>query len=842
MEQLNKFGKARRGLYSITILTALLFSFAFIAVACPSSDDNGDDNVVTPPVVTPDPEPPVVTPDPEPEPTVDPLKIGYLADFSGGLAEYGAEIENGVQLAVEQINAAGGVNGQDIEYVTGDTGRDSGMATVEARRLIDVEGVHAIVGPLGSDIVLAVAEGVAADAQIPIISPSATSPSITEADDNGYLFRTALSDTAQGAVLANSLVEADGVDNVGVVYINNAYGAGLSGVFEDNFDGTTTPVSYEEDAASFLGELRAAAANGAESLVIVGYAETQIILRESLENELFENYYFVDGNRSNELAGVVGPQNLEGRRGTAPGAGPDATTATDSSTAWNAAYMARYGSPPSDLPFVREGYDAVIAIALAAEVADSVDGPDIRDQLQAVASPGGTVIIASQESITEGLKIAAAGGDVNYEGAASSVDWDDAGDITAGFVDIWEFQDGVPVTTEKIAFSLVMVDPLKIGYLADFSAGLAEYGAEIENGVRLAVEQINAAGGVNGQDIEYVTGDTGRDSGMATVEARRLIDVERVHALVGPLGSDIVLAVAEGVAADAQIPIISPSATSPSITEADDNGYLFRTALSDTAQGAVLANNLVEADGVNNVGVVYINNAYGAGLSGVFEANFDGTTTPVSYEEDAASFLGELRAAAANGAESLVIVGYAETQIILRESLENELFENYYFVDGNRSNELAGVVGPQNLEGRRGTAPGAGPDAATATDSSTAWNAAYMARYGSPPSDLPFVREGYDAVIAIALAAEVADSVDGSDIRDQLQAVASPGGTVIIASQDSITEGLRIAATGGDVNYEGAASSVDWDDAGDITAGFVDIWEFQDGVPVTQEKVPFSLN
>ena len=810
MEQLDKFRKARRGLYSITVLTALLFSFAFVAVACPSGS------------------------------STESLKIGYLADYSGGLAEFGIEIENGVKLAVDQINAAGGVNGQDVDYVTGDTALDSGMATIEARRLIDVEGVHAIVGPLASGVALAVGEGVAADAQIPVISPSATSPGITGANDNGYLFRTALSDAAQGVVLANNLVEADGVDNVAVVYINNAYGAGLSGVFEDNFDGTATRVSYEEDATSFLGELRAAAANGAESLVIVGYAESEVILRESLENELYENYYFVDGNKSVDLANAVGIASVEGRRGTAPTGGP----ATASANAWNEAYIASFGAPPSG-PFVREAYDAVIAIALAAEAADSVAGPDIRDQLQAVASPGGTVVIASQDSIAAGLSAADAGDDVNYEGAASSVDWNEAGDIAAGYVAIWEYQEGVPVDQETIPFSLsggsdvvdVVVDPLKIGYLADYSGGLAEFGTEIEMGVQLAVEQINAAGGVNGQDVEYVTGDTALDSGMATIEARRLIDVEGVSAIVGPLASGVALAVGEGVAADAQIPVISPSATSPGITEANDNGYLFRTALSDAAQGVVLANNLVEADGVDNVGVVYINNAYGAGLSGVFEDNFDGTVTPVSYEEDATSFLGELRAAAANGAESLVIVGYAESEVILRESLENELYENYYFVDGNKSVDLANAVGIASVEGRRGTAPTGGP----ATDSANAWNEAYTARFGAPPSG-PFVREAYDAVIAIALAAEAADSVAGPDIRDQLQAVASPGGTVVIASQDSIAAGLSAADAGNDVNYEGAASSVDWNAAGDIAAGYVAIWEYQDGMPVDQETIPFSLN
>ena len=92
------------------------------------------------------------------------------------------------------------------------------------------------------------------------------------------------------------------------------------------------------------------------------------------------------------------------------------------------------------------------------------------------------------------------------------------------------------------------------------------------------------------------------------------------------------------------------------------------------------------------------------------------------------------------------------------------------------------------------------------------------------------------------MAAEAADSVAGPDIRDQLQAVASPGGTVVIASQDSIAAGLSAADAGNDVNYEGAASSVDWNAAGDIAAGYVAIWEYQDGMPVDQETIPFSLN
>ena len=388
----------------------------------------------------------------EPTPP-EPLKIGYLADYSGPLAEYGAAIELGVKLAVEQINVAGGVNGQPVTYVTGDTELGSGMATAiataEARRLIDVEGVHAIVGPLAGTIALAVAEGVARDAQIPVVSPYATSPGLAAANDNGYLFRTTPSNAAQGIVLADNLVEADGVDNVAVLYVNNPYGAGLSGAFEISFDGTVTSVPYKWGATSYLAELRAAAANGAEALVIVGYSESQVILSESIANDLFKTYYFVSGNRSEDLATAVGAQNVEGLRGVTPGARP----ATDSSLAWNAAYKARYG-PFSDAFYggVREAYDAVVAIALAAEAANSVEGPAIRNQLQSVASPGGLKIIASQASIRQGLRAVAQGTDVDYEGAASSVNWNESGDVTSGYVDIWEFQNGIPITQKTIPF------------------------------------------------------------------------------------------------------------------------------------------------------------------------------------------------------------------------------------------------------------------------------------------------------------------------------------------------------------------------------------------------------
>jgi len=382
----------------------------------------------------------------------DALKLGYLADYSGGLATLGPAIEQGVELAVEHINAAGGVNGQDVTYVTADSELNATTASTNATRLIDVEGVHAIIGPLASGVTSAVSEGVIASARIPQISPSASSPAISELNDNGFTFRTALSDAAQGVVLADNVLEVDGAQNVGVLLVNNAYGLGLENVLSENFDDfdTYTVQSYEEDATTYLAELNSlASATGGEALVIIGYNETTEIFRQAEQGDLFETYYFVDGNRAAPFDAAVYPD-LEGFKGTAPG--PAASTPARDS--WKAAFEASFDTDPDTIPFVREAYDAAIAIALAAERAGSLDGAAIRDQLVGVGNEGGREVLPTVESIRAGLQAAVNGDDVNYEGVASSVAWNEAGDITSGFVDVWQFRNGETPQIESVPFSL----------------------------------------------------------------------------------------------------------------------------------------------------------------------------------------------------------------------------------------------------------------------------------------------------------------------------------------------------------------------------------------------------
>ncbi|MCC2630091.1 MAG: Extracellular ligand-binding receptor [Thermomicrobiales bacterium] len=163
-----------------------------------------------------------------------PLRIAVLFPFTGDLSDFGQPFLQAAELAVNEINAAGGVNGQPIELVQGDSATSPQQAVEEARRLIELEGVSAIVGPAGSGETLPVAESVTGPAGVLEITMSATSPALTIANDNDFLFRTTISDAAQGLVMAD-LAREQGFASACVLFVNNAYGQGLSDAFSERF-------------------------------------------------------------------------------------------------------------------------------------------------------------------------------------------------------------------------------------------------------------------------------------------------------------------------------------------------------------------------------------------------------------------------------------------------------------------------------------------------------------------------------------------------------------------------------------------------------------------------------
>ena len=377
---------------------------------------------------------------------------------------------------------------------------------------------------------------------------------------------------------------------------------------------------------------------------------------------------------------------------------------------------------------------------------------------------------------------------------------------------------------EQVAQADDPSEPFKIGLMLDFTGGLAEYGNEMRKGFDLAIKHINAAGGVWGQPVEPLVTDSTLDPTIATEEARRLVEVERIHAFVCCTASSITLAVTD-ITAPAGIPMVSPSATSPQLTLAEDDDFLFRSTLSDAAQGPIMAQ--VAADrGFDNVGLIYRNDAWGQGYATAFEEAWEGEIVSIAIDPTQTSYIAELQQSVADGAQALMVVTFVpEAEVMIREAIEQGLYGQFVFSNGAQSLQLVETIGAEHLAGMYG----AGPASATDSESAEAWLAAFIDEYGVPPA-IPYVKETYDATIALALAAQAAGSGDGAAIRDQLRTIASSPGDEVIASPDSVADGLKTLADGGDVDYVGAATAMEWDEHGDLSSGFSSIWRYtEDG-------------
>jgi len=374
------------------------------------------------------------------------IKLGAALPMTGDLQAYGGTSANGIRLAIDEINAAGGVLGRRLDLEVGDT-RTTPQAGVDAaNKLVSLQGVAGLVGAMSSGVTIPIARSVSSRKDVPQISNASTSPTITSLDDGGYLFRTVPSDALQGVVLGN-LAYDEGLRTVSTVFVNNAYGEGLATEFRKQFETRGGKVAdslpYEKGKASYRGELGQAAKGGAEALVLIGYPENgTTIIRQALEEGYFSRFVFTDGMKAPEVAENIGGGYLDDALGTTP----TAPEGTDAKTHFQAAYENAYGKLPPK-PFIDTAYDAAYLLALAIEKAGATEGPAVRDALHAVSGPPGTKV--GPGDWKQAREILGGGGDVNYEGASGPVDFDDNGDVP-GLFEHWTFAGDSVETVEII--------------------------------------------------------------------------------------------------------------------------------------------------------------------------------------------------------------------------------------------------------------------------------------------------------------------------------------------------------------------------------------------------------
>jgi branched-chain amino acid transport system substrate-binding protein len=381
------------------------------------------------------------------------LKVGVLVPLTGGLGPFGGPGAQAAELAAAQVNAAGEGSGLSISLVQEDTASEATAAQEAATKLIESDGVTAIAGPWGTDEVTAVAENVSVPAGIPLVSPSATQPAITELDDDGLVFRTPPNDAIQGRVLAQLIAREIGADaTLNTGGRNDSYGNALVQEFTAAWEaggGTVAKnVPYDPTAASLNSEAQQLASGNPDGWMIIDYAADWAKMGPALvrTGDWDPALTFTgDGLKSSSLPDDIGQPATEGMRATAP-------TSSDAPAgpAFDALWTAEVGEDRQT--YDAQNFDAVVVIALAAAAGGSSDPAAIAENLQAVSGPPGDKY--TFENLQEAIEAAANGDDIDYEGASGPIDFDENGDPSSASYGTWGYQNGQLVENDDV-FALI---------------------------------------------------------------------------------------------------------------------------------------------------------------------------------------------------------------------------------------------------------------------------------------------------------------------------------------------------------------------------------------------------
>lgn len=342
------------------------------------------------------------------------VKLGILIGFTGPIESLTADMAAAAELAMAEVNESGKFSLGTVAPVRADsTCIDSAAATAAAERLVTAEGVKGIIGGDCSGVTGAVLQNVARPNGIVMISPSATSPALSTAEDDGLFFRTSPSDAREGEVMADILMEK-GVKSIALTYTNNDYGKGLAEAIANSFTakgGTVTiNASHEDGKADYSAEVAALAAAGGDLLVVAGYLDQggKGIIQSSLDTGAFSTFGLPGGMVGDNLPTAIGPA-LDGSYGQ--------VAQSDSAGAATMIDIGKAKGFNAETPYTMESYDAAALIMLAMAASGSTDPKVYKDKVLDVANAPGEKIQPGE--LGKALELIAAGQDIDYEGASA---------------------------------------------------------------------------------------------------------------------------------------------------------------------------------------------------------------------------------------------------------------------------------------------------------------------------------------------------------------------------------------------------------------------------------------
>lgn len=365
-----------------------------------------------------------------------------------------------------------------------------------------------------------------------------------------------------------------------------------------------------------------------------------------------------------------------------------------------------------DFNYAAESYDAAIIIGLATIEADT-DGTKLAEKINGITRDG--------EECTDFAackKIIEDGGDPDYNGAAGPGEFSGNGEPTQASYGVLEFgTEGCEDTKECLDDSKtkfveasapeeadveqVEVEgdregdgTLQLGTLLPKTGSLAFLGPPEFAGVDLAVKEMNEAGGVLGNDVEHIEGDSGDTENAVAPKTVSTLLAQDVDAIIGAASSSVSLSVVDTIV-NAGVVMFSPANTSKKFSDYDDKGLYFRNAPSDILQGSVLADTMLE-DGASKVFVLALNDDYGTGLASDLTTSLEGGGAEVVgeeiYDPKATDFADVVGAAKSADPDAIALIGFDESSKILSTMIEQGIGPSdmpIYGVDGNMGNALA---------------------------------------------------------------------------------------------------------------------------------------------------------
>jgi len=367
------------------------------------------------------------------------LKLGTLLPQTGSLASLGPPEIAGVKLAVNEINAAGGVLGKPVEVSDADSGDTStNIASQSVDRLLS-QGVDAIIGAASSGVSKTVIDKITG-AGVVQFSPANTSPDFTDYPDRNLYWRTAPSDVLQGRILSDLVIE-EGNATVGILALQDAYGTGLAENVEKSVTGSNgevvEKVIYDPKAAEYSAEVGQIKAADPDAIVLIGFEESAKVIQSMVAAGIGPQQvplYLVDGNLGNALGEDLPAGVLKGTKGSLPGA--EATTEFRNK-------LKAIDPALKDFSYAPESYDAVITSALAAIAAGDDSGEAIAEELPGVTKGGDKCTSFEQcKTLLEDDK------DIDYDGVSGPIELSDKGDPTSAIVGIYTYGPDNKLTAE----------------------------------------------------------------------------------------------------------------------------------------------------------------------------------------------------------------------------------------------------------------------------------------------------------------------------------------------------------------------------------------------------------